>query len=427
MTPDLDLEGLTLAERILSMRVGRRVQAGELVVAEVDQVMMVDSIAPTVIDLIEEELDAVVRHPEKISIVIDHVSPAANVEVATTQKRIREYARRRNLRVFDVGRGICHQVLIEEGLARPGWLVVGSDSHSTTYGGVAAFGTGMGATDVALAAASGRTWLRVPATIRVLLRGERPAGVSVKDVALEVVGRLTADGATYASIEYHGAEALTLAERLTLANLAVEAGAKVGLVPPSGEVAKRYQAPPWLRIDSEAEYSKTLELNLAELSPRLAVPAAVDNVQPAAAYLGLRVDQVFLGTCTNGRLEDLHVAAAILRGRRIAEGTRMLVIPASSQVLAAAVADGTMSILLEAGVVLGTPGCGPCMGRHMGVLAPGEICVSTSNRNFVGRMGSPEARVFLASPAVAAASALGGVISLPQEPAKGEWPGSDHA
>ncbi len=410
----MNLSGLTLAERILSVRSGKRVQAGELAVVEVDQVMVVDSIAPSAIRVIEESLGGEVKHPERVCFVVDHVAPASNVEVATTQKNLRQYAKEKGIKVFDIGRGICHQVLMEEGLARPGWIVLGSDSHSTTYGAVCAFGTGMGATDIALAAASGRTWLKVPETVRVNLVGARPAGVSAKDVALSVIKTLTADGATYASIEYHGAESFSKSERMTLANLAVEAGAKVGLVPPSGEILEEYDVPEWLEVDPEATYSKEVEIDLSSLSPVVSVPFYVDNVYPVEDFIGTPVDQVFVGTCTNGRLDDLHEVANILRGKHVAEGTRLLVIPASSQVLEQAAADGTFGTLLAAGATFGTPGCGPCMGRHMGVLAPGEVCVSTSNRNFMGRMGSPEAKIFLASPAVAAATALNGTLSLPE-------------
>ncbi len=412
--PGLALEGLTLAERILSVKAGRRVRAGEVVVVPVDQVMMVDSIAPSALRIVEEELGGVILHPERVSVVVDHVAPASNVEVATTQQRVRGVAREHGLRLFDVGRGICHQVLIEEGLARPGWVVVGSDSHSTTYGAVCAFGTGMGATDIALAMASGRTWLRVPETVQVRLVGARPAGVSAKDVALEIVRRLTADGATYASIEILGAEAFGPGERMTLANLAVEAGAKVGLVAPDAALAERYRVPAWLTVDPDAEVARRIELDLGRLEPVVSVPFQVDNVHPVREHLGVHVDQVFVGTCTNGRLEDLHEVVRVLDGRRVADGTRLLVIPASSQVLQDALADGTIAALVAAGASVGVPGCGPCMGRHMGVLAPGEVCVSTSNRNFMGRMGSPEAHIYLASPAVAAASAAAGVVALPE-------------
>lgn len=414
----IDLRGLTLAEKILSMKAGSRLAAGELAVVEVDRVMMVDSIAPSVFRVIEE-LGGEVRFPERVSVVIDHVSPASNVEVATAQKEVREYSRRHGFGLFDVGRGICHQVLIEEGLATPGSLVLGSDSHSTTYGAVCAFGTGMGATDIALAAAAGRTWLRVPETVRVLLHGERQPGVGAKDVALEVVSRLGADGATYASIEYHGAESWSLADRMTLANLGVEAGAKSALVPPASRDRVVGGVPEWLRLDEEAEYGATLEIDLEYLSPRVSAPARVDNVRSAQSFQGVAVDQVFIGTCTNGRLEDLQAAAEIVRGRRVAEGTRLLIVPASSAVLEQAVADGTMATLLAAGATFGTPGCGPCMGRHMGVLAPGEVCLSTGNRNFLGRMGSPDAAIYLAGPEVAAATALAGRITVPAEKREG--------
>jgi methanogen homoaconitase large subunit len=408
--------GLSLAERILSARAGKRVQAGELVVVDIDQVMVVDSIAPSVIRIIEEELGGAIKHPERVSLVIDHVAPASNVEVATTQKQLREYARDKGLVLFDVGRGICHQVLIEERLACPGWIVLGSDSHSTTYGAVCAFGTGMGATDIALATASGKIWLRVPETVQVNLTGQRPAGVAAKDVALEVVRRLSADGATYMSIEYHlEHDDWSLSERMTLANLAVEAGAKVGLVPPNEAIRASYDVPAWLEVDPTATYQKNLTIDLSTLSPVVAAPFFVDNVHPIETYAGTPVDVVFVGTCTNGRLDDLHIVADILRGQKVAANTRLLIIPASSKVLADAAEDGTFSTLLAAGATFGTPGCGPCMGRHMGVLAPGEVCVSTSNRNFIGRMGSPEAKIFLASPAVAATSALTGRITLPKQ------------
>ena len=302
--------GQTLAEKILSHKVGRPVRAGELVVVEVDQVMVVDSIAGSFFKRLEY-LEATPRYPERVSIVIDHVAPAANLEVAKAQKEIREWGKRHGIRVFDVGRGVCHQVLIEEGLAQPGWVVVGSDSHSTTYGAVGAFGTGMGATDIALAAASGRTWLRVPESVKVVFRGRLPKGVTAKDAALEMVRLLTAEGATYMAVEIHlldGAEALTRGERMTLANLTVEAGAKAGLVVPSGEILEMYRVPDWLYPDPDARYAKEVEIDLSALTPRVSVPFYVDNVHEVAQVKGKRVDQVFIGTCTTGRLEDLSAA-----------------------------------------------------------------------------------------------------------------------
>lgn len=402
-----------MAEKILSRRGDRAVYAGDLAVVEVDQVMVVDSIAQSFIERMQKDLAAVPKYPERVSIVVDHVAPASTVSVAQAQKEAREYAAATGVALFDVGRGICHQVLMEEGLAKPGWIVLGSDSHSTTYGAVAAFGTGMGATDIALAAASGKTWLKVPESVKVTFTGDLRPGVSAKDVALEMIRTLGADGATYQSIEIHAGDRFTRGERMTLANLCVEAGAKVGLVVPGGEILSLYDVPDWVYPDDGATYVREIALDLSALNPRMSAPSEVDNVHDVAELRGLRVDQVFIGTCTNGRLEDLHAAAEVLRGQRVSPGTRLLVIPASSQVMEAAMEDGTLLTLQRAGAVLGTPGCGPCMGRHQGVLAPGEVCVSTSNRNFIGRMGDKDAQIYLASPAVAAATAVMGRIALP--------------
>lgn len=403
----------TMAEKILSQRGDRAVYAGDLAVVEVDQVMVVDSIAQSFIERMQKDLAAVPKYPERVSIVVDHVAPASTVSVAQAQKEAREYAAQTGVALFDVGRGICHQVLMEEGLAKPGWIVLGSDSHSTTYGAVAAFGTGMGATDIALAAASGKTWLKVPESVKVTFTGELRPGVSAKDVALEMIRTLGADGATYQSIEIHAGDRFTRGERMTLANLCVEAGAKVGLVVPGGEILTMYDVPEWVYPDDGATYVQQIQLDLGALNPRMSAPSEVDNVHDVSELRGLKVDQVFIGTCTNGRLEDLHAAAEVLKGQRVSPGTRLLVIPASSQVMEAAMEDGTLLTLQRAGAVLGTPGCGPCMGRHQGVLAPGEVCVSTSNRNFIGRMGDKDAQIYLASPAVAAATAVMGRIALP--------------
>ncbi|THF71968.1 3-isopropylmalate dehydratase large subunit [Deinococcus sp. Arct2-2] len=411
----------TMAERILSVRGGKPVYAGDLAVVEVDQVMVVDSIAQSFIERMQRDLDALPKYPERVSIVIDHVAPASTVSVAQAQKEAREYAAATGVRLFDVGRGICHQVLMEEGLARPGWIVLGSDSHSTTYGAVAAFGTGMGATDIALAAASGKTWLRVPESVKVTFTGELKPGVSAKDAALEMIRVLGADGATYQSVEMHAGDRFSRGERMTLANLCVEAGAKAGLVVPGGEILTDYgyDIPEWVYPQPGANYVREVVLHLDALRPRMSAPNEVDNVHDVAALSaelrGMHVDQVFIGTCTNGRIEDLREAAAVLKGRKVAPGTRLLIIPASSQVMEQAMEDGTLLTLQRAGAALGTPGCGPCMGRHQGVLAPGEVCVSTSNRNFIGRMGDKDARVYLASPAVAAATAVMGRIALPED------------
>ncbi len=405
----------TMAEKILSKRGTKTVFAGDLAVVEVDNVMIVDSIAESVIEILETELEALPKYPERVSIVIDHVAPASSVNVAKSHQAARAFAAKTGVKLFDVGRGICHQVLIEERLAFPGAIVLGSDSHSTTYGAVGAFGTGMGASDIAIAAASGKTWLRVPESVKVNLEGELIGDVSAKDVALEMIRVLTADGATYQSIEIHAGDRFSRGERMTLANLCVEAGAKAGMVVPGGEILTMYEVPDWVYPDEGAKYIREITIDLSSLTPRMSVPSYVDNVETVASLRGKHVDQVFIGTCTNGRLEDLHVAAAILKGRKVAANTRLLVIPASSEVLEQAMADGSLLTIIQAGATLSTPGCGPCMGRHQGVLAPGEVCVSTSNRNFIGRMGDAKAEIYLASPAVAAATAIMGSIALPED------------
>jgi len=409
--------GLTLAEQIISHAAGRTVHAGDLAVVPVDIAMAVDSIAPSVIDALQGDLGAGrVLDPRLVAIFIDHVAPAVNVATANAQARVRRFAAEQGIeQLYDVGRGVCHQVIIEEGLVAPGQIALGSDSHSTTYGAVGAFGTGMGATDIALAWATGHTWLRVPPTIQIAATGRLPQGVLPKDLTLWVERELGVDGATYQAVEYHGVEDFSLASRQTLAAMTTELGAKAGLIPPSGEVAARFPVPAWLGVQHDATYARVLPAPLERLVPFVAVSPRVDEIRPASEMEAVRVDTVFIGTCTNGRLEDLQVAAGILRGRRVVRGVRMLVVPASSKVLAQAVADGTIATLLEAGATLGTPGCGPCIGRHMGVLGDGEVALSTANRNFRGRMGSPSAEIYLGSPATAAATAIRGRITDPRE------------
>ena len=407
----------TLAEKIISHAAGHDVKAGDLAVVQVDMAMAVDSIAPSVIRVMREELGAAhVHNPARVALVIDHVAPAVNIATANAQKQIREFAAAEGItNLFDVGRGVCHQVLVEEGLAQPGQIVVGSDSHSTSYGAVGAFGTGMGATDVALAFASGQTWLRVPETMRVVVEGRFLPGVGAKDLALWVARQWGIGGATYRAVEYHGVDNFSLASRQTLSCMTTELGAKAGIIVPIGEVTQKFVVPDWLTVDEGATYVEELTVDLSSLEPQVAKPHHVDNVVAAGELKDVKVDAVFVGTCTNGRLEDLHAVAQILEGKRVALGVRMLVVPASSEVLQAAVADGTLSKLLAAGATIGTPSCGPCIGRHMGVLGEGEVCVSTANRNFRGRMGSPDGYIYLASPQVAAATALTGYITDPRE------------
>jgi len=408
--------GQTLSEQILSYAAGRTVRSGEFVVIEPDVVMSHDSLTPGIIKILRQELGVEkVKYPQRLVFSMDHVAPASTVGTADAQNLVRRFAQEQNIRLFDVGRGICHQVLVEEKIAMPGKVVIGSDSHSTSYGAVGAFGTGMGSTDVALAWATGRTWLRVPETFRIIVEGHFRLGVDAKDLALKLCREITIDGANYMAVEYHGLDWMPLAGRQTLASMAVEMGAKAGIVPPTGVIANEFPAPAWLCVDPEAVYAKTMKINLYELEPQVSIPHEVDNVADLSDVAGTKVSVVFLGTCTNGRYEDMRIAADILRGRRIASGVRLIVTPASSRELNRAAQDGTLSILLEAGATLTTPGCGMCMGRHQGTLGEDDICLSTANRNFKGRMGSPKAQIYLASPAVAAATALKGYIADPRE------------
>ncbi len=407
--------GQTLSEQIVSHAAGRAVSAGDLVVVEPDMVMAHDSLSPGIIQIMEEQLAMPdVRRPAHAVFVMDHVAPASTVGVANSQNRVRRFARAQQVRLFEVGRGISHQVLVEERLAQPGMIVVGSDSHSTGYGAVGAFGTGLGSTDIALALATGRTWLRVPETIRVQVEGRFRTGVDAKDLALRIGRDLTAAGATYCTVEYHGLAWLDLAGRQCLASMAIEVGAKAGIVPPWGEAVAGFQVPAWLSVEPDARYLRTLTIDLDILEPQVALPHAVDRVVDISEVAGQQVDVVFLGTCTNGRYEDMRSAAQLLAGRVVAQGVRLIVTPASSQALQQAMEDGTLSTLLAAGATLTTPGCGPCMGRHQGTLGDGDVCLSTGNRNFRGRMGSPESHIFLASPQVAAATALTGAITDPR-------------
>lgn len=407
--------GQTLSEQILSRAAGRRVRPGDLITVRPDVVMGHDSLTPAIIKIMRERLGvAHVADPQQCVLVMDHVAPASNVSTANSQNVIRTFAREEGIRLFDVGRGICHQVLVEEQLARPGRIVIGSDSHSTSYGAVGAFGTGMGSTDIALAMGTGKTWLRVPETIKVTANGRFRPGVDAKDLALKLCRELGIGGATYTTVEYHGLDWLPLPGRQTISSMAIELGAKAGIFPPDGAVAQRFAVPAWLFVDAQATYAREHVIDLDKLEPQVAVPHAVDDVVDLSAVAGQPIDVVFLGTCTNGRYEDMRTAADILRGRTLAPGLRLLLTPASRQELQRAIADDTLDTLLAAGATLTTPGCGACMGRHQGTLGENDVCLSTGNRNFKGRMGHPTSQIFLASPAVAAATAVAGRIADPR-------------
>ncbi len=411
----VDHSGLTLSEQILSHATGRRVRAGDLVIVPVDCCMTHDSLTPGVISALTDDLgvDRVVD-ADRVAVIMDHVAPAATVATANAQVRVRNWVEEQGIRQFyDVGSGVCHQVMIEERLVSPGQIALGTDSHATSYGAIGAFGTGVGTRDMALALATGRIWLRVPETIRVRVHGTFTPRVSPKDLSLYLCGLLGLDGATYQAVEFHGVDWLPLDGRETLASMTTELGAKAGLIPPVGQALSDWPVPDWLVVQEDARYVRDIEIDLGQLRSQVSMPPEVDHVCPAADLADVRVDQVFVGTCTNGHLADLHAVADIVAGHHIADHIRMLVIPASHAILQQAVADGTITTLLDAGATLGTPGCGPCIGRHMGVIGAGEVCLSTANRNFRGRMGSPEGAIYLGSPEVAAATALTGHITDP--------------
>lgn len=404
---------MTLAEKILARASGRsQVSPDEIVVANVNLAMSHEN-ADLVRKSFREIGVARVWDPEKIVIILDHRVPAESEKTATTHKAIREFVAEQGIRNFyDVGRGgICHQVLAERGHVKPGMVVVGTDSHTTTHGAFGAFAAGIGATEMAGVWVEGRLWFKVPSTFRINVRGELRPWISAKDLILYLIGKLGADGADYRSVEFDGPviRGLSIASRMVLANLSMEMGAKVAFTPVD-EIGP----------DPDARYERVLDIDVsAEIAePQIACPHTVDNVRPLSDLGDVPVNQAVLGSCTNGRLEDLELAARILAGRRVHPRTRLLIIPASQKIYLDAMRLGYLATLIEAGAMINPPGCGPCVGVHQGILAAGEVCISSTNRNFVGRMGSKDSKVYLASPAVVAASAVAGRIAHPESVAK---------
>ena len=409
----------TISQKILSRASGYdgMAEPGEIVEAEIDYAMSHDGTSVLAIRSFREMGSEKVWDPDRVVVPYDHIVPANNETAADLQREVRNWAREQNIsHFFDCGTGVCHQVFPEQGFALPGTLLVGADSHSCTYGAFGAFGTGVGATDMAEIYSAGRLWFRVPETIGIKVEGRLAPFVSAKDIALQVIGDLGADGATYKAVEYIGPaiEGLSISGRMTLCNLGVEMGAKAAIVPPdekTDEWLRGRARQPYTQVFSDPDsYQQQYDYDIAELEPQVAAPFRVDNVRPVSELAGLKIDQAFIGTCTNGRLEDLEAAAGILKGKKVR--ARTLVIPASREVLLDALKRGIIQTLVEAGAMIGPPGCGPCLGAHMGVLAEGEVCVSTSNRNFPGRMGKG-GLVYLASPATVAASALQGRLAAP--------------
>ncbi|MCS6826472.1 MAG: 3-isopropylmalate dehydratase large subunit [Caldilinea sp.] len=442
------MSGQTFAQKALARAAGlANVEIGQVVDARPDVVLSHDNTAAIRRIWLQFGQKRVVI-PERIAITLDHAVPAPTTKHAQNHAEIRQFVQEQGIRnFFEVGRGICHQVLSEEALVLPGQLILGADSHTTHFGWLGAFGAGIGRSEVAALWATGELWLRVPESMKVVLEGELPPGVTAKDFALRLIGDLGADGGLYMSIEFHGSgiEAMSLESRMVLPNMMAEFGAKTAWIAPDAKttnyLAERLKRKAQsedrrfgksfetlavselqalllsmaLFPDPDATYAAVHHYHAADLEPYIACPHSVDNVVPLSAVAGTRVQQAFLGTCTNGRLEDLAAAAAVIRGRRVAPGVRFIVIPASSEVLKAALEKGYIQDFVEAGAVIGVPGCGPCMGNHMGIPAPGEATISSANRNFRGRMGTPDSEIYLASPAVVAATAVAGVIVDPRE------------
>ncbi len=430
--------GMTIVQKILARATGRRaVSVGDVVEPAVDLAMSHEN-AALVINQFHDIFDTTgleprVWDPSKIAIIFDHRVPAESAKTATNQKKVREFVRAQQIHKFhdirgDQG-GICHQVLPENGYVRPGAVVVGTDSHTTTHGALGAFAFGIGATEMAAVWALGRILnVEVPGTIKVVVGGRFAPFVTPKDLILHLVGRLTAEGANFKVIEFHGQAIASMktSGRLVLANMSVEAGATAGIVPPDEETmwylrhdvgVKDDLAP--IAPDADAAYEQVIDVDASALAPQLSFPHAVDNVHAITEAVGRKVDQIVIGSCTNGRLDDLEVAAALLKGRKVADGVRMLIFPASWKIYREALDKGYLATLADAGAVIMNPGCGCCLGVHQGALGDNEVALSTTNRNFKGRMGNPNSEVYLCSPAVAAASALTGVITDPRGPAAG--------
>ncbi len=414
--------GKTLSEKILSEKSGVDAQAGDIVIAPVDLAFVQDTTGPLTIRQFQESGRSKLASPQQSVIFLDHAIPSPNRQLSNDHQFLRHFAKETGCLIFEGGNGICHQ-LVAEAFANSGDIIVGADSHTVTAGALGAFATGMGSSDIAIALALGKTWFRVPESFKITISGRFQKGICAKDLALYLIGMLGADGATYKALEFGGEAAsnMTMSQRLTIANMAVEAGAKVGLFP-SDNITRKYLAAQGrgnkykaLYPDIDANYEQTITINADELEPMVAMPHTVDNVAPARTLAGTKVHQVFIGTCTNGRLEDLATAAAILKNKKCNPHVRLIIAPASRQVLTAAIKAGYIQSLITAGAILLPPGCAACLGLHQGVLGDNEVCLSTANRNFKGRMGNPEASIYLASPATAAASAITGEITDPRK------------
>ncbi len=407
--------GQTISEKIVSNHVGTKVYAGELVITPVDGVMATDTTGPLTLKAFHAMGGQKVFDPNKCALIIDHAAPSPNERIANLHKMMRDFARDQGIRLFEIGEGICHQVMVENKHVKPGDIFIGADSHTPTYGALNAFACGVGSTDLAATMMTGKIWLKVPQTIKIYCSGKLKHGVTAKDLILFLVGKVTVSGATYQAIEFCGEafEGLSLASRMTIANMSSEMGAKAGIVHPAG-LSLDYDFSS-IFPDEDAEYVQEFNFDVSELEPQVSAPESPDNVHNISAYEGIKINYAFIGTCCNGRLEDLEVAAAVLKGKKIHPEVRMVIAPASQRVLLDAISNGSISTLIEAGASLITSGCGPCVGTHQGVPADGEVVISAANRNFRGRMGNPNSNIYLGAPATVAASALEGKIVNPKK------------
>lgn len=414
--------GKTLVEKILSAKSGIDAHAGDMIVTRIDLAAAHDGSGPLAIRRLREIKMERVWKPDGAVFLIDHAMPSPRRELSNEHQLIRDFVRAVGSKIYDGGEGIIHQILAENHVS-PGDVVVGGDSHTCTCGALGAFATGMGSTDIAIAMVLGKTWFRVPETHKILVDGELSRGVFAKDLILHVIGELGADGAIYKALEFRGEtiRGMSMDSRLTLTNMSVEAGAKTGIME-SDETTRRFlqdvgraESYRELRADADPDYEETHDFDASDIQPTMSAPHAVDNVKTVEELMGIKVDEVYIGTCTNGRMEDLRIAADILKGSRVHRGTRLIIIPASRKIYLQALREGIIDTVVESGGMFLSPGCGPCVGIHQGVLGDGEVCVSTQNRNFRGRMGNPEAEIYLASPATAAATALKGEVTDPRE------------
>lgn len=410
--------GQTIAEKILSAHAGKQVTPGELIITNIDAVMVQDGTGPLAINEFEKLNKSKLFNPERTILFIDHAAPSPVKELSNSHIVLREFAKKYGAVLSEIGEGVCHQRLVES-FVNPGEVLLGADSHTCTSGALGAFATGVGSTDIAVVMALGKTWLKVPATYKIVLNGKFSKGVYAKDLILYLIGLIGADGATYKALEFSGdgAENLSMSERFTISNMAVEAGAKAGLFETDektleylkekgrGELFKEIKA------DKDASYERVININLSEIKPMISCPHTVDNTKEIDKMDKVEINQVYIGTCTNGRIEDLRVASNILKGKKVKDGVRLLVAPASRQVFLQALEEGLITTLVESGASIVTSGCGACVGVHAGILGDGEVCLSTQNRNFQGRMGNSKGFIYISSPATAAYSAIKGYIS----------------